>query len=166
MSLKPKKVRKVVAQNPVAAAMAWSTMVAEARKFKIQMYLLDEGAKAEELVGHLARYIALVLLSVQEAEKDKINEAIPEWAFWKETAEIGLAALTYIAEHGFVWRKQINVWVDDSMDATALLVRKLKGQHIRRAQIRLDELMLMNKDVEIPGAHNLTYYGRTPPDPI
>jgi hypothetical protein len=116
-------VPKVVATNPVAAAVARASMIRLSRDLRINLYLLRDGERVPALVTDIATLLA-VAIRLQEARGR--TEGIPVMAG-------GMSALTQCSERGFAWRTRDAVAVELALDIAAKVAATASPREARDA---------------------------------
>ena len=123
LKLSPHKVRREVAMNPVARAIARQKLQKSMLDVKIKLYMTDEGEQIQSVVQEVSRLIVVTMIACRTDEvvehMDIMNDA--------------LVKLCEISENQFRWRKDDAWIIDDAMDAVILATPKLSAIAIYEA---------------------------------
>jgi hypothetical protein len=136
--VKPKKVRKVVALNPVARAMAINTLRKEMVNARTRVFSMHDGDQAEDFLTTVARFFTAVDVA---AEADGLQKR-DDFNF-RELMDVIYKALCHIADmskNGFAWDYSKAQDVSDGIEAALLLVPKISAVALNNAWHRVEQV--------------------------
>lgn len=130
MSLGPKKVKRIVATNPIARSVAKQKLLQSMVNIKIRLYMTDEGERVQSIVQEISRLLVVTILACQF---DKVTDYV-------ENMDQALQKLCEISEDEFKWRKSEAFLVDSALDAVIFVTPKLAPVSIHRATLEVEKL--------------------------
>jgi hypothetical protein len=128
--LQPRKVKKNVAMNPVARAVAMKNLRKEVTGSKIIFFGLDEGADASGILLSTGRFMTMVLVA---AELDKLKDRSDIHRDMLAHIEVALAFLTEMSQNDNKWAKAKAHDLSDAIDYCEEITPELNPVSVRKA---------------------------------
>lgn len=138
----PRKVRsRAAATNPVARAIAWQRLLADANEAKTLLWALGEGDDCQKVVRSITNFFTAALIA---AEHSKMLEH-PEHRGWCLAVDEALGLVVQSEAAGWRWQKEWVVVFDDALDASMLITKHCKPESINVAAREWSQMRGKNK---------------------